>query len=586
VRLIAAAIFISIVSCCALGQTYTIRTFAGGGSATGDNGPAIDAQLNAPNGVAVDSSGNLYIADTGNNRVRKVSNGIISTVAGNGTYGFGGDNGPAGSAELNAPSGVAVDSSGNLYIADTANNRIREVSHGVISTVAGNGTQGFGGDNGPAAGAQLNQPNGVAVDSAGNLYIADLGNNRVRQVSNGVVSTVAGNGTRGFSGDGGPATSAQLYFPEGVAVDSAGNLYIADQWNDRIRKVSNGLIGTVAGSWFNGYSGDNGPATSAGLSRPSGVAVDSAGNLYIADTNNQRIRKISNAIIATVAGNGTAGYGGDGGPATIAELNWPMGAAVDSAGNLYIADTTNGRIRILAPASSISAVTSSASNYSGAISPGEIVVLYGNGIGSGQLAKASPESNGSFGTQLAGASVSIDGIAAPMIYAWATQVAAVVPYGIGGTSAQVTATYQGLTSAAIAVPVASSAPGIFTLDSSGQGQAAAINQDGITVNGATAPADIGDIISLYATGEGQTTPAGVDGKPASVPYPYPILPVTVTIGGLSAPVKYAGGAPGLVAGLMQVNVQIPAGIETGNAVPVVLRVGSVFSQAGVTIAVR
>jgi uncharacterized protein (TIGR03437 family) len=173
-----------------------------------------------------------------------------------------------------------------------------------------------------------------------------------------------------------------------------------------------------------------------------------------------------------------------------------------------------------------------------------------------------------------------------MIYTWATQVAAIVPYGVTGATAQVTVTYQGQTSAAASVSVASSAPGVFSLDSTGLGQAAAINQDGVTVNGAATPAKVGDYISLYATGEGQTTPAGVDGKPASAPYPKPNLPVTVTVGGQNAPVQYAGGAPGMVAGLMQVNVQIPAGIQAGNAVPVVLRVGDAYSQSGVTIAIR
>src|ERR1019366_9345320 len=214
-------------------------------------------------------------------------------------------------------------------------NRIRKVSNGVITTVAGNGTSGNIGDNGPATGAQLNYPTGVAVDSAGNLYIADQYNHRIRKVSNGVITTVAGSGTAGFSGDNGPATSAQLYYPAGVAVDAAGNLYIADQYNHRIRKVSNGVITTVAGSGTAGFSGDNGPATSAQLSGPGGVAADSAGNLYIADTSNYRIRKVSNGVITTAAGGGS---GGDNGPATSAQLNYPAGVAVDSAGNLYIAD--------------------------------------------------------------------------------------------------------------------------------------------------------------------------------------------------------------------------------------------------------
>ena len=324
-----------------------ITVVAGSGTAgfSGDNGPATSAQLSAPNGVAVDAAGNLYIADDENNRIRKVSHGVITTVAGNGTGGFSGDNGPAASAQLNEPKGVAVDSGGNLYIADSINGRLRKISNGLITTLAGDGTAGFSGDNGPAASAQLTGPYGVAVDSGGNLYIADSVNNRIRKISNGVITTVAGNGTSGFSGDNGPATSAQLYLPFGVAVDAAGNLYIADSADNRIRKVSNGIITTVAGNGTFGFSGDNGAATAAQLSNPVGVAVDSAGNLYIADTANNRIRKVSNGVITTVAGNGFAGFSGDNGNATTAQLNLPSGLAVDAAGNLYIGDRANQRVR-------------------------------------------------------------------------------------------------------------------------------------------------------------------------------------------------------------------------------------------------
>ncbi|MHB1953016.1 MAG: NHL domain-containing protein [Sulfobacillus sp.] len=339
-----------------------INTVAGNGASgySGDGGAATSAELSYPLGVVLDSAGNLYIADTFNNRIRKVtaSTGDISTVAGNGTAGYSGDGGPATSAELDFPFGVVVDSAGNLYIADTYNQRIRKVTAttGVITTVAGNGygapnSCGFSGDGGPATSAELCGTNGVAVDSAGNLYIADTYNNRIRKVtaSTGIISTVAGNGTYGYSGDGGPATSAELWAPQGVAVDSAGNLYIADRFNQRIRKVtaSTGIITTVAGNGASGYSGDGGPATSAKLAQPFGVAVDSAGNLYIADSYNNRIRKVSaiTGVITTVAGNGTYGYAGDNGPATSAELSYPQGVVLDSLGNLYIPDSYNQRIR-------------------------------------------------------------------------------------------------------------------------------------------------------------------------------------------------------------------------------------------------
>jgi uncharacterized protein (TIGR03437 family) len=332
-----------------------------GQTGNGDNGPATSAQLCGPEGVATDSAGNFYIAD-GWNLIREVSGGIITAVAGGGTSL--GDNGPATSALLGSPSGIAFDSSGNLYIADGSNERIRKVSGGIITTVAGNGT-GFGGDNGLATSAQLDLPSGVAVDSTGSLYIGDARNGRVRKVSNGVIATVAGNGTPGFSGDDGPATAAQLNgFTYGLAVDSAGNLYIADAYNCRVRKVSNGLVSTIAGNGICGFSGDNGPATSSQVNVPSDVAVDSAGNIYIADMDNNRIRKISNSVITTVAGSVTGGFAGDGGDATNAELSFPGGVAVDSAGNLYIADTNNGRIRRVS-GGVITTVAGNGSGYSG-----------------------------------------------------------------------------------------------------------------------------------------------------------------------------------------------------------------------------
>jgi sugar lactone lactonase YvrE len=333
-------------SCIRKVSNGVITTVAGGGGALGDNGPATSARLNSPFGVAVDSTGNLYIADLFNDRIRKVSSGVIATIAGDGTAGRAGDDAPATSGQLFDPSGVAMDSVGNVYIADRYNNRIRKVSNGAIATVAGNGAQGYSGDGGPAASAQLNNPWGVAVDSADNLYIADYGNWRIRKVSNGVITTVAGNGTPGFSGDGGPAIDAELYAPSGIAVDPAGNLYFADTLNNRVRKISNGVIATVAGSGtqlLGGYSGDGGPATSAQLYQPDGVAVDSTGNLYIADFYNAVIREVSNGVITTVAGDGTGGYSGDNGPATNARLGLPQGVTVDSAGNLYISDPAHIR---------------------------------------------------------------------------------------------------------------------------------------------------------------------------------------------------------------------------------------------------
>jgi uncharacterized repeat protein (TIGR02543 family) len=314
---------------------------------SGDNGPATSALLNNPCGVAVDTEGNLYIADAQNYRIRMVSpGGTITTVAGTGVAGYSGDDGPATSALLSFPCAVAVDADGDLYIADRQ--RIRKISGGTITTVAGTGVAGYSGDDGPATSAQLYNPTGVAVDTAGNLYIADSNNYRVRKVSVlGTITTVAGTGTAGYSGDDGLATSAEINYPVGVAVDAAGNLYVAEYYNHVIRKVSpGGTITTVAGTGVAGYSGDNGPAVSAKLEKPSDVAVDTAGNLYLADYQNYRVRKVSAAgTITTVAGSGSPGSVGDNGPATSAALGFVSGVAVDSTGHLYLADQWFNTIR-------------------------------------------------------------------------------------------------------------------------------------------------------------------------------------------------------------------------------------------------
>ncbi len=329
----------------------TISTIAGTGSAgfSGDGGPGNLAQLNFPANVAVDGAGNLYIADQSNQRIRKVTpSGTISTVVGTGAFGSGGDGGPASLAQLASPSAVFVDTDGNMYIAEGFTNRIRKVgTSGVISTMAGNGILGFSGDGGPATSASFYGPSGMAVDAGGSLYIVDSSNHRIRRVdSSGTINTVAG--STHLAGDGGPATSALLLYPAAVALDSAGNLLIADTNNNRIRKVtSSGTISTVAGSGTGpGRGGDGSQATSAGLSFPRGIAVDSGGNLYIADSSNRLIRRVTpTGVISTFAGNGGFGSGGDGGLATAAQFSSPVGVAVDAAGNVYIADSFGNKIR-------------------------------------------------------------------------------------------------------------------------------------------------------------------------------------------------------------------------------------------------
>ncbi|HEY3348104.1 MAG TPA: Ig-like domain-containing protein [Nitrospirota bacterium] len=346
-----------LASTSAFAAVGDIHNFAGTGTPgyTGDGGPAASAGFSQPDGICADAAGEVFISDTMNQIIRKVdASGMVSKVAGTGTAGFAGDGGNALQAAVSSPAGLCADKSGNLYFADSKNNRVRKITpEGVISTIAGNGTAGYSGNGGQAASAALNHPMAIAVDASGNIYIADTLNNCIRKVdAQGTIKTVAGTAAAGFAGDGGPAVSAMVNHPSGVALDLSGNLFIADSNNNRIRVVSTaGVITTFAGNAAKGFAGDGGPAVSASLTQPSGIALDSTGRLLIADTLNQRVRAVASGTMTTVAGTGVPGSSGDDGKASAAMLNGPLAVTADKSGNIYIADSSNDRSRVVEGAS-------------------------------------------------------------------------------------------------------------------------------------------------------------------------------------------------------------------------------------------
>ena len=581
-----------------LAQQYTINTIGGIEASpgwSGDTGPATFAQLNTPIRVALDSKGNIYINDSINESIRVISpsNGLMNSITGNGSPGYSGDGKGSIGAQLSGAHDIAFDSANNLYIADTANARIRIISNGIINTFAGNGTRGVAGtnlgDGGQAKSAQLILPTGVAVDKSGNVYISDIGNATVRKVTpNGIITTIAGTGFLSFgaySGEGGPATAALLGQPYSLTTDSAGNLYIVDTKLSRLFKIgSDGNIHTVQTN----FTAQN-------------CTIDSAGNIYAPVHTNHTVEKIlPGGTILWIGGDGVEGWSGDGGPGTSAQMAQPFGVAVDASGNVYVAEATNAIIRELSPVPfSIGAIANAATNQpfgtalAGVgdatipIAPGEIVTLFGAGLGPASLVLNTPQKNGYYGTSVGGTSVTFAGTPAPIIYASATLVSVVVPYEVNGLStASVVVTYNGKQAVADSVPVVPTAPGLFTLDSSGSGQALAVNVLDGKVNSSSDPVAAGGYVILYATGEGMTTPTGVDGKPApsSGTFPMPVSTVTATVGGLPAVVSYAGGAPGFVAGVMQVNLQIPVGVASGSAT--VLLTTNNLTSPPVTISIQ
>ncbi|MGA2039217.1 MAG: IPT/TIG domain-containing protein [Bryobacteraceae bacterium] len=566
----------------------------------GDGGQALSAQLAGPTGIWLDSSQNVYIVDKDNDRIRKVTpNGIISTVAGSSTAEvYAGDGGKATSASLNQPNGIAFDSAGNMYIADTGNQVIRMVNpSGIISTVAGNNASAYSGDGGPATDASLSEPTSVAFDAAGNLYIADSNNDCIRIVTpDKNIHTFAGQCSYPlYQGDGGPATQAKLNKPYSIAVDNtSGNVYFSDTENERLRVVTpNGIINTVAGNGTAGFN--DGPALQAEFSSPSGIALDASGSIYIADKSNFRIRKLlPSGNVVTVAGNGIPGYSGNGSAATGAEMYFPVGVFADNSGDVYIADTQNDLVRELtvSSASSLPAVSkggvTSAYQFGALASPapGSWIEIYGSNLATDSRAWATTDFNGNNApTALDGTSVTIGGQPAYVEYISPGQVNVQVPSTAPTGTQPVVVTVGSNVSQPQTIAIGATAPGFWapaSLAVGGNQYVGALFPDFATfvlppgaVSGDTSQrAQPGDTIILYGIGFGPVTtnlPAGQIAQ--GLGNTLPTGSFQIFFDGTPATVKYAGLTPGSV-GLYQFNVVVP-NVAANDLTPVTFKLGGV-----------
>ena len=599
-----------------------ISTVAGGGEKyPGDGATATSikfcGEAGTLSGLGTDARGNLYIAACWIQKV--TADGIVHLLGGNGDFSFGGDGGPATAAQFLVPRDLALDADGNVYVADTGNNRIRRIArNGTVTTVAGADAVGFGGDGGPASAAVLNSPSNLAIDSTGNIFFTDSRNCRIRKFRpNGTITSIAGNGQCAYTPDGKAALGSGIS-PGALAIDKSGNLFFAE--NGGVRKIDGqGVLSTVAegirDTWFSGPAltvdeNNNLLMTDVGNDRilmvaldgqvsiiagssghgATGIAVDRAGNIAIASLYSLRI--LSGGKIRTVVSQTNPRTYKNDGPASLSSLT-PIAIRMDDAGRIYVVDhaftstfpprTADASIRLLQPTEQtilIGSVRSAASQAIESVSPGKIVVIYGAGMGPTQLVQNVPR-NSVYPTTVGGTQVFFDEVAAPILYSSATQVAVVAPYNLPGPTTAMRIEYGGERSLPQVLNVAPASPGIFSANGTGSGQAAVANADA-TTNDAAHPTQPGELITLYCTGGGLDSPQQSDGNVTSMlePYPRPVLPVKVEIGGIPANVLYAGAAPGAVAGLMQIVIRVPAGVQSGGYVPIQLFVGQNPTAAG------